>query len=480
MKKGTKSFKRTAVTVVATAMVLGLSCPMLNKRDAGSAAWNVYAADDDPYEESSNGTFYYMKYADHIAISGLKSEPTDLVIPETIDGLPVTKIAMYSFEYLSIKSVTFPDSIKEIDSYSFSDCPNLTEVTLPKNIERIGFHVFENCTALKTVNFPEHLVKTADFTFENTPWLTAQRQENPLVVVNQALIDARTATGDVTVPAGVKYVAGGAFSKNDKVTSVVFPSSVTEVADSTFWMCSNLKSVSAVGAEVLGTTAFGYCEKLTDLKISKKLKKIQPYCFSDCTGSATITFYGTQDDWGNVEILDTENFLKNAKIVFDDNYVEEVVGDINMDGKLNIADVVLLQKWLLTEQNTELKNWKAGDLCADGVLNVLDLSALKSEFLNSAQQRLRMADVFELSKMDRSLNWSDFTKYQHGEDIGSGLSIFEFPIADYSDRFQLLVGLVREDDIQYVLLKSAGNSVDICDCNLDEIQSFICENNPPA
>ena len=381
MKKKTKKLQRVAVMLTAVSLTAGFTMPLLNISNGSTAMLTAYAADDENYVDGSNDTFYYLKYSDHISISGLKSEKSDLVIPDTIDGLPVTKIQLYSFNYLSITSVKFPDSLKEIDSYSFTDCTNLTEVTLPANIERLGFHVFENCTSLETINFPDHPVKTADFTFDNTPWLTAQRQKSPLVIVNNALIDARTAKGDVTVPSNVQYVAGGAFSKNEDVTSVVLPTSVTEIGDSTFWMCSNLKSVDIKGAEVLGTMAFGYCSKLNELKLSKNLKTIKEFCFSDCSNSGTITFYGSESDWKNVQILDEDNFIKNAKIVYDSSSFEEVTGDINMDGAFNIADAVSLQKWLLNSPDAELKNPQAADLTGDNVLDVYDLIMIRKALI---------------------------------------------------------------------------------------------------
>jgi hypothetical protein len=55
----------------------------------------------------------------------------------------------------------------------------------------------------------------------------------------------------------------------------------------------------------------------------------------------------------------------------------ELEGDINNDGKFNIADVVLLQKWLLAVPDTRLANWKAADLYVDGKLNVFDLCMMK-------------------------------------------------------------------------------------------------------
>lgn len=57
---------------------------------------------------------------------------------------------------------------------------------------------------------------------------------------------------------------------------------------------------------------------------------------------------------------------------------ELVPGDVNGDGQLNVADVVLLQRWLLAVPDTMLADWQAGDLCRDGLLNGADLAAVKA------------------------------------------------------------------------------------------------------
>lgn len=54
-----------------------------------------------------------------------------------------------------------------------------------------------------------------------------------------------------------------------------------------------------------------------------------------------------------------------------------VAGDVNADGQFSVADVVLMQKWLLAVPGTELADWQAGDLCADGRLDVFDLCLMK-------------------------------------------------------------------------------------------------------
>lgn len=58
------------------------------------------------------------------------------------------------------------------------------------------------------------------------------------------------------------------------------------------------------------------------------------------------------------------------------------IGDCNNDGIFSVADIVLLQKWLLATPGVILPNWKAADLCEDGILNVFDLIMIKREFIN--------------------------------------------------------------------------------------------------
>ena len=47
----------------------------------------------------------------------------------------------------------FPDTIADINSYSFSGCKNIKSVVLPKSLTYIGPNVFQNNTALETVTF---------------------------------------------------------------------------------------------------------------------------------------------------------------------------------------------------------------------------------------------------------------------------------------------------------------------------------------
>ena len=64
-------------------------------------------------------------------------------------------------------------------------------------------------------------------------------------------------------------------------------------------------------------------------------------------------------------------------------FMETIMGDVNADGKFNVADVVALQKWLLAVPDVKLNNWKAADFCEDNRLDVFDLCLMKRKLLNN-------------------------------------------------------------------------------------------------
>lgn len=58
-----------------------------------------------------------------------------------------------------------------------------------------------------------------------------------------------------------------------------------------------------------------------------------------------------------------------------------LMGDVNGDGKFNIADVVLFQKYLLGVSDTHLTNWKVADLSKDNRIDVFDLVLMKRDLI---------------------------------------------------------------------------------------------------
>ncbi|MCM1133417.1 MAG: DUF6055 domain-containing protein [Ruminococcus flavefaciens] len=52
-----------------------------------------------------------------------------------------------------------------------------------------------------------------------------------------------------------------------------------------------------------------------------------------------------------------------------------LMGDVNLDGEVNVADAVMLQNWLM--KSGEITDWQNGDLVSDGRLDVLDMIEMR-------------------------------------------------------------------------------------------------------
>ncbi len=83
----------------------------------------------------------------------------------------------------------------------------------------------------------------------------------------------------------------------------------------------------------------------------------------------------------SVTAFSGEITFKNAEILTKSEEVQPVRGDVNNDGILNAADIVLLQKWLLAVSDAKLANQENADMYEDGILNVFDVCEMKRELL---------------------------------------------------------------------------------------------------
>lgn len=101
-------------------------------------------------------------------------------------------------------------------------------------------------------------------------------------------------SAEITVPSklGGKSVSGignNAFELNDKLTSVVIPSSVKKIGEMAFYYCENLKSVTLPkGITTIEYATFSVCSKLSKINLPSGLTKIAERAFY-CAGLTKLT-----------------------------------------------------------------------------------------------------------------------------------------------------------------------------------------------
>jgi len=97
----------------------------------------------------------------------------------------------------------------------------------------------------------------------------------------------------------------------------------------------------------------------------------------DCIYSVSLDPSGGRYDHPEFEI--TAEYLDHIDV---NCYLEWIPsGDVNGNGLFNLADMVSLQKWLLSAPDSELKFWEAADFCRDNKIDAFDLCLMKQELL---------------------------------------------------------------------------------------------------
>ena len=201
--------------------------------------------------------------------TAVSPKPTGaVVIPSYLGGYPVTGIGQWAFAYCyDVTSFEIPKSVVGIGQRAFACCYDVTSFEIPKSVVDIHKLAFEICYNL--VNF------TVD------PANAVYSSRNGLLLSK----DGRTLLRGV-------------------IGEVVIPSCVTEIGDSAFDRCYDLKDVTIPnGVLSIGTYAFQYCRRLTDMTIPQSVTNIGTRVFTGCDELRTFSvdpanrFYSS---WGGL------------------------------------------------------------------------------------------------------------------------------------------------------------------------------------
>ena len=305
-----------------------------------------------------------------------------------------------TFSSLNFSKAVIMDGVTTIGKMSFERCFGLKSVTIPSSVTSIGFQAFYQCTSLTDIKIPESVTSFAADVFNETPWLEAKQKENPLVVINDILIDGSTCSGEVTIPDGIKCIGtfafdlckeltgvripesvtsieGGAFASCWELKSITIPKSVTCIDASTFSRCSSLTDVRIPNSVTsIGASAFYSCYALTDIQIPDSVTSIGDAAFQDCSKLTSITIPGSVtsiSDWAfsgckkltikGVAGSYAESFAKKNNIPF------EVISGSG-SGTTNTATTpVTTTTTVTTPTKTEVQS---GDINGDDTISVED------------------------------------------------------------------------------------------------------------
>ena len=228
------------------------------------------------------GAFEYCKSLETIIANG-EIEIYDNAFSECHSLTNVTMPNVSRVDYMAFSDCASLKTIS-ISGYigfaAFAGCTSLENVVILSGVESIGDYAFSGCSNLIKVSIPDSVTRIGGNAFYGTPWLESERTKNPIVIVNDVVIDAQTTSGKVSVPEGVTCIENYAFEGCSSLTEVSIPDSVTTIGNSAFSDCSSLTEVSIPDSVTwIGVRAFLGCSSLTEVSIPKEVKNIYEHAF---------------------------------------------------------------------------------------------------------------------------------------------------------------------------------------------------------
>ena len=228
----------------------------------------------------------------NVTITDCSQSATEVVIPETIDGYPVTAIGQEAFyECISLISISIPDSVKSIGTIAFGSCTSLTTVTIPDSVTSIGDYAFCYCTSLTSITIPDSVTSISDYTFLDCTNLTSINIPDSITSIGDLAFYFCSSLTDINFPDSVTSIGMGAFASCTSLTSINIPDSITTIGSYAFASCTSLTSINIPDSVTsISEGAFSDCSALTNFTVSENITSIGKHAFQNCTALTKINW----------------------------------------------------------------------------------------------------------------------------------------------------------------------------------------------
>lgn len=173
----------------------------------------IAGASDLELTKNEDGTSY--------SVTGLGDYTnTDIIIPSSYEGLPVTEIADFAFyDEEKITSVYIPNTITRIGECAFHYCISLRSVSIDGPCE-IGREAFYFCYRIKELNLGTQVTKIGDYAFYNCTGLNYLIIPNSTTLIGNSAFDFCYNLVQVTIGSGVTEIGASAFELCYKISEV--------------------------------------------------------------------------------------------------------------------------------------------------------------------------------------------------------------------------------------------------------------------
>lgn len=275
------------------------------------AVYSVYL-DDIRFSEGMGGSdFVYATQDGAITITGYGGPGGSVVIPTTIDGLPVIGIGTGAFyECYALGDIIIPNTVTNIGASAFENCLNLLSVNIPSGVTTIAASTFAGCDMLFSVSIPTGVTSIEDSAFRGTGLCNVTMPASIVSIGNSAFQScfgltsvsipasvtnvgdqafAYSGLRDISIPASITSLSNGVFSGCTSLTNVTIPYNLRSIGNSAFFGTGLLQLNLPDGLTSIGTSAFAYCAALSQLKLPNGLARLGAQAFDMCRSLTNVT-----------------------------------------------------------------------------------------------------------------------------------------------------------------------------------------------
>ncbi len=155
-----------------------------------------------------------------------------------------------------------------------------------------------------------------------------------------------TSLTDINISSNISVINGQVFQNCTSLTEFTVPNSVGTISDFSFAGCTSLEKVV----------------------IPKTVKNISAKAFLNCD---KLTIFGYTNSYA-------QTYAEENGINFVALDEKTLYGDVNLDGKIDVNDVTLLQRYIAGESVLTDDAVKAADFNKDRIIDVIDATTIQT------------------------------------------------------------------------------------------------------
>lgn len=227
-----------------------------------------------------------------------------IIIPEEIDGRPVSRVGEYTFFECLARTITIPECVTHIGEGAFGNCENLKNLRVPANVAYIGKHAFGGCPnlVLRVAPANPHYKIIDGALYDNRDnrliYYPAFGAEYFAVPDGTASIDCAFTSckflRGVSLPESVTRLEREAFQNCGSLTEIKLPEGLTHIGEDALSSCLSLITVELPdNLRVIGDNAFAFCDNLSYLHMPENLVYIGYEAFYGCDALTLFVTEGT-------------------------------------------------------------------------------------------------------------------------------------------------------------------------------------------